>query len=384
MILRPRAIVRDGELFEGLEVEYAEGVVRDVRPFRGTPDGTILSPAFVNAHSHLEYRGLQGVVPARDYWTWIRELTRLKTLQVPAQVREDAHLAARENRAAGVGYVAEHSDLPVAGEAMRAAGLMGIVFQEVITFNERDDPDSKWRLVEERAAINRAAFGGPVVPSPHAPYTVDQVTLRRWADAPQNSPLFRASIHVAETSFESAFFRDGDGPIADFYRRQGAPFEATGLRVVAWLDALGLVRPGMQFVHACAVEAEDVGLLARRRVSVAHCPRSNEALGCPVAPVRRMLDAGVRVGLGLDSAASSGPIDVFAEMRAAVRSAIALGEPLDEREVWHMATTGGAASLGIEDWRIAPDARVPLLRLPDRPSLAALIRDGSPDDAVWL
>lgn len=384
MTLRPRAVVVDGELREGLEIERVEGVIRAIRPYRGPTDGSILSPAFVNAHSHLEYRGLLGAITAQDYWPWIREITRLKALQSLDQVREDAFLAARENRATGVAFIAEHSDRPVAGAAMRAAGLNGIVFQEVITFNERQNPEAKWRLVEERAATNRAEFDGPVVPSPHAPYTVDPVTLERWANAPPGSPLFRASIHVAETPYETAFFRDGDGPIAEFYRRQGAVFAATGMTVLAWLDAIGLVRPGMQLVHLCATEPDDVALVARRGATVAHCPRSNAALGCPIAPIRRLLDAGVPVGLGLDSAASSGPVNMFAEMRAALRASRALGEPLSAEEVWSLATTGGAASLGLPDWRIAVGTRAPLLRLPDRPSLADLIGEGEPHDVAWV
>lgn len=384
MTLRPRAIFLDGALREGLEVTYADGVVRDVRTSAARPEDWVLSPAFFNAHSHLEYRGLQGEIAAGDYWTWIREITRRKPLQSLDQVREDARIAARENRATGVAGIADHSDRPVAGAAMRSAGLTGIVFQEVITFNERDDPSAKWRHVEEKAARNRADYGGPVFLSPHAPYTVDSVTLSRWSHAQSGSPFFRASIHVAETPFETAFYRDGEGPIAEFYRSRAAPFAATGFGVVTWLDGLGLVRPGLQFVHACDLEREDISLLAARGVSVAHCPRSNRALGCPAAPIRGLLDAGVRVGLGMDSAASSGPIDMFAEMRAALDIALTRGEPLGNDEVWHMATTGGASSLGLDDWHIAVGARVPLIRLPDRPTVADQIRQGSPSDVAWL
>lgn len=358
MILRPYAVVLAGELASGLEVLVEEGRVAEVRGATGPSDDYVLSPAFVNAHSHLEYRGLIGGVEIGGYWEFIRSITDAKRGQSLEDVADDARWCAIENVGNGVAWIAEHSDRPVAGRAMQEAGLDGVVFQEVITFFERESPAEKLAECERRAAMNRAVPGAPVYLSPHAPHTVDPDTLAALAS--RGGPL---SVHVAETEYETAWIRDGRGPIADFMRAHGVQVEPTGESVARYMDRMGFARPGVQWVHCCALEPEDVALLADSGVSVAHCPRSNVALGCPDAPIRELLDAGVLVGLGMDSAASSGPTDVFAEMRAALECGVRRGRSVEPSEVWRMATEMGAASLGVDDWGIAPGARARLLEM---------------------
>lgn len=344
MILRPAGIVLEGTLEFGLELVVDDaGVIAEIRPHTGLPELTVLSPGFANAHSHLEYRGLQGAIAEREYWPWIRTITQAKTRQEPDEVRRDAALAAQENLATGVRRILEHSDRPVAGPAMREAGLGGVIYQELITFLEQADPVEKLALVRERAAENATA-GYEVHWAPHAAYTVDEGTLSTFSSG---SPF---SMHVAETPLETQFFRFGTGPIADLYASVGVPARTTGETVVEYLARLGLVRSGAQYIHVCAIDDADLVRLAEGGVEVVHCPRSNRRLGCPIAPVRRMLEAGMAVGLGLDSPASSGPIDMFDEMRAALLSSRELGEPLRAEVVWRMATGSLETSRRIEDW----------------------------------
>ena len=353
----------DGVLELGLEIVIDGGVVREVRPHTGVPEMYVVSPAFVNAHSHLEYRGLLDAISAPEYGDWIREITRLKKEQDIGQVERDCFLAAKENVDTGVQIILEHSDRPFSGAAMRANNLQGAIFQEVITFLEHESPKEKVAAVEQRAATNRAAFGGPVYLSAHAYQTVDELTQRYLASLA--TPL---SIHVAETDAENVFTRDGLGPIAEFYRENHVPFEKTGKSLLQTLDDRGLVRKDTQLVHCCAMDDEDIGIVAKRNACVAHCPRSNKRLRCPDAPIRRMLDAGIKISLGLDSAASSGPIDMFAEMRAALATSADRGEPLTPEEVWTMATTAGFESVRTilnseKIWRIEPGCSAPLLKL---------------------
>jgi len=343
VILRPYGVVVKGRLEVGLEVVVDDGQITELRPHTGIPERYVLSPGFVNAHSHLEYRGLQDAIDDRAYWPWIRSLTQLKSAQDLQGVRSDTHRAARENVATGVRFIEEHSDRPFAGEALTGVGLGGVIYQELITFLERDDPAPKRAKVEEAAAANRSVFS-PVHVSPHSPYTVDEDTLRSFAEG---GPF---SIHVAETPFENEFFREGKGPIADLYNQAGYPTRSTGESVLRLLARLGLVRPGAQFVHVCDIVDEEIALLAEGRVRVAHCPRSNVRLGCPPCPVRRMLEAGIDVGIGLDSPASSGPVDFFAELRGALAVSLDRREPLSAETVWRMATGHLEDSTNFADW----------------------------------
>jgi len=377
VILRPSGVVIGGKLELGLELVLDGPRIDEVRPHTGKPDPYVLSPAFVNAHSHLEYRGLIDAVEGDDYWAWIREITRLKPLQDLEQVRRDAHLAASENRRTGVALIAEHSDRPFAGEALAARGVGGILFQEVITLAEHADPTEKLRQVEERAQSQRVAFGGPVALTPHAPYTVDAKTLATFAQGP-------VSIHVAESACENELYSSNSGPIADLYRRLEIPLPPRHRSATAYLDSLGLVRPGVQFVHGCALDGDDIDLIAERGVSVAHCPRSNARLRCPTAPIRELLDRGVQVGIGLDSPASSGPIDMFSEMRAAREA----NPTVTAEEIWLMATEMGARSLpGVakQDWRIAPGSSVPLIKVfcPDARTTESLL-EAAPEQVEFV
>lgn len=383
MIVRPSGVWLDGALEPGLELLIEEGEIREIRPQTGIPEPFVVSPAFVNAHSHLEYYGLMDQVPGDGYWEWISALTSLKTEQAIEDVRRDAFEAAKLNRAGGVGFLAEHSDRPVAGAAMAHAGLPGVVFQEVITVLEHLDPSPKLARIREMAAINAKEFGGPVHLSPHAPYTVDPGTLRTLGQG--GTPL---SIHVAETEYEADLLRGSGGPIAEFYRRMGVPWEPTGQGVVGYLESLGCVRPSVQFVHGCALGWDELERMARAQVTVAHCPRSNERLGCPDAPVREMLDLGIAVGLGLDSAASGGPIDMFAEMRAALAASLRRGRPVTPEQVWSMGTERGRASVPIPGpaWRIEVGSRVPLIAIgvSGATRIEDVIEAGAPERVRWL
>ena len=382
MTLRPYGIVVGGELQIGLELEVADGVVTAIRPHTGMPEPCVISPAFVNAHSHLEYRGLQGEVALGDYFGFIRHITELKQGQTPEGIERDCELAAQENRKTGVALIGEHSDRPFSGRALKRVGIGGILFQELITFFEREAPEEKLRAVAERLASQAKEFGGETALAPHTAYTVDEVTLKTFSSG---DPF---SIHVAESVYENQFFVSGEGPIAEFYRRNGFEVKPTGKSVVATLAELGLVRKGAQFVHCCDLSAGDIVLLAAASVRVAHCPRSNVALKCPIAPVREMLDAGIRVGLGLDSAASSGPIDMFSEMRSALEVSAYRGKPLSGEEVWQMATCIESLPFRVPrpSWDIYVGSRVPLIEIHvEQPnSIVDVIEQGSPELVKWV
>jgi 5-methylthioadenosine/S-adenosylhomocysteine deaminase len=381
MTLRPYAVVIDGRLETGLEVEIDEaGTIAGVQAGSGKPEDYVLSAAFVNAHSHLEYRGLLGKIQLGGYPEFIRSITQHKEAQSPASVREDCLLAATENRQTGVAMLGEHSDRPFSGSSMSVHGLDGTIFQEVITFNQASSPEDKLEKTAESLRENARHFDGEVVLSPHAPWTVDQVTLQALAEAGGH-----LSIHVAESVAENEYFMSDKGFIADMCRAAGVRHEH-GERAVTYLGRLGYLRPGVQFVHLCDLTLEDVELIAGTGVTVAHSPRSNEALACPRTPVREMLDAGLAVGLGMDSAASSGPIDMFAEMRSALKVAADRGRELTAEEVWRMATSMGAQSLWIDGWDVQDGANMPLIKLhvPGVETTQDLIELAGPRSVEWV
>ena len=107
----------------------------------------------------------------------------------------------------------------------------------------------------------------------------------------------------------------------------------------------------MWCAHCVHLSDEHVGRLAGTGTGVAHCPTSNLRLGAGIAPVRRLLDAGARVGLGVDGSASNERSDLFLEVKQALLVARGVGGPraLTAREAFRLATRGGAAVLGRDD-----------------------------------
>jgi 5-methylthioadenosine/S-adenosylhomocysteine deaminase len=119
---------------------------------------------------------------------------------------------------------------------------------------------------------------------------------------------------------------------------------------VALLHEAGALRAKPLIIHAVRVDAADIGLLAESGCAVAHCPVSNARFGHGIAPLRELLDAGIRVGIGTDSVASNNRMDLLDESRIAhlmactrTQSWSALPASL---ALWH-ATAGGAAALGL-------------------------------------
>lgn len=297
----------------------------------------VVVPAFTNAHSHLEYSTLMGKTALGDMGEFLNSIVSLKKTQSLEEVEEACLLAAEQNRKTGVTRIWEHSDRPGSAQAMAHHGLAGIVQKEVMDFFRQPFTQQEAAAFEPVAGL--AQFWGP-----HAPYSIRGETLRWLSET--KLPL---SIHCSESLAEMALFADASGGWEVWRLSEGnPPLPAVGVTPVELLNEAGFLKPGRQLVHCCAVTDRDIELMADSGVSVAHCPRSNKNLNCPIAPIRRMREAGIKVGIGLDSAASSGEIDFFAEMREAVSSSRWLGEPLSLEEVWQIACYEGAEAMGVD------------------------------------
>lgn len=328
-----------------------------MRASSAASDDWVLSPAFVNAHSHMEYRGMLDQLPMGDYLGFIRAIMAAKEEQTPEQVEADCLTCAQENRESGIAWMAEHADRPGSSSAFTATGLRGHIYHEVIALSLDQE------LPEPRH--------GEIL-NPHATYTVREDLLRALGKG-----VGPRSIHVSESTAETDLFQQGSGMIADWFSGAGVTKPRMARSPMAYLDELGFLKPGRQMVHCCDIDDNDIALMADRGVDVAHCPRSNVALNCPIAPVRRMREAGIPVGIGLDSPASGGPVDMFAEMREALASSRRKGEPLTAGEVWTMATTEGAKHFG--------EVELGWIRIEgDFDSLDQVIEEGSPERISWV
>ena len=124
-----------------------------------------------------------------------------------------------------------------------------------------------------------------------------------------------------------------------------------GCRPVEYLEQVGWLAGDVWCAHCVHLSGDDIGAFARAGTGVAHCPTSNLRIGAGVAPVREMVDAGVRVGLGVDGSASNERGDLFLEVKQALLVARGRGGPeaMTAREALSLGTRGGAAVLRRDD-----------------------------------
>jgi cytosine/adenosine deaminase-related metal-dependent hydrolase len=359
----------------------AIGTESEVGPVDNRYDDATIVPGFVNAHTHLEYAVYAGFGDGLDFGPWILVHVARKRLLDRERTVAIARLGAAQCLSSGVTTVADASFSGASAQACAELGLRAIVAFEVFGL----DPASVARYEEKRAQVD--GFLGELVRpavSPHAPYTVSP-ELYAACDA-LGLPVV---THLAESAAERQWLLDGTGPWEEYEELLGPPLGTTSIRMLA---ERGLLHERVIAAHCVHVDDEEIALLASSGAGVAHCPRSNALLGCGIAPLRELVDAGVRVGLGTDSPASTPSFDVFEELRTAVYSARTRegrADALCAPEALELATLGAARVLRLEDeiGSLTPGKRADLtvVSLRDSPyspvedPAAAVVFGGAPE-----
>lgn len=346
----------------------ADGRIASVGPHVAVPSpedalsldlgDAILLPGLVNAHTHLELTGFEDTAGALEFPDWIMAIRRLKQERSPAQFLDAARTGIRDCWAAGVTTFADTGDSGAVVQALNELGGSGIAYQEVFGPHPGQLEESVAALSRRVEALlplcgERVRLGV----SPHAPYSVSGPLYARvaeWARA-QGLPL---AVHIAESVAESDFVTRSTGPFAEAWRKRGIPFltdpshqpparppvpPSSPSSPVEWLSRHGVLGPDTLCIHAIQLTGEDIRTLAARGVAVAHCPLSNAGHGHGTAPLDALVHAGVRVGVGTDSVASVGSMDLLAEARTA-RDLAGFGA----EQSLAMATLDGARALGLE------------------------------------
>ncbi len=177
--------------------------------------------------------------------------------------------------------------------------------------------------------------------SVHSPYTVDPESARLAARRTRALGWLLA-YHLSESPEEVEFVRNGTGGLADIFGKN--EWGGVGISPVRFAEDVEILAPETIAAHlATGVGDEEIEILARTGVAAAHCPRSNENLGCGVSPVPEMMRRGVRVGMGTDGLWSSPSMNLFEETMVAVRL-----HGFDGATTLRLATLEGARIMGLE------------------------------------
>jgi cytosine/adenosine deaminase-related metal-dependent hydrolase len=320
----------------------AVGPAAELEGERRAFEEAAIMPAFVDAHSHLEYAVYAGFGDGLPFPPWIDLHVTRKRRLLDGDAVAIARLGAAECLRSGIGTIGDASFTGAAAHACADLGLSGIVYLEVFG----DDPAAARARFSELAddvadaLSDRLRLGV----SPHAPYTTSSEVYEACADL--DVPV---STHLAESRAEQDWLLHGAGTMAAVSELLVAPPGQTGIRMLA---ERGLLGPAVLAAHCVHVEDGEIALLAENDVAIAHCPRSNAILGCGAAPLAGFLAGGGRVGLGTDSPASTPSFDMFEEMRTAVYTARAREErpdALSASAALELATLGAARALGLGD-----------------------------------
>jgi cytosine/adenosine deaminase-related metal-dependent hydrolase len=348
-------------------------------------EGAAILPGFVNAHTHLEYAVYAGFGDGLSFAPWILVHIERKARIGVAEMEDVARLGAAECLRSGVTTVGDCSFSGASATACAELGLRAIVYLEVFG---KDAEQLAGRFAEHRERI-AGSLSERVRPgiSPHAPYTCAPELYAACREL--GLPM---ATHLNESADELQWLLDGTGAWAPLADGLPPPLGESGIRSLA---RHGLLDGRLLAAHCVKVDAEEIELLARHDVAVAHCPRSNAFLGCGVAPLADLLDAGIRVGLGTDSPASTPSFDLFDELRAALGAARARAgrpEAFSAAQALELATLGSARALGLEgeigsltpgkqaDLTVVSLAGTPFLPWED--PAAAVILGGSPERVV--
>lgn len=328
--------VRQGDIaIDGATIAQIGAVGADWRPDQ-TIDGTgkLAIPGLINTHTHAAMSLFRSYADDMLLMDW------LKTRIWPAEAKLTAgdvywgsQLAIAEMIKSGTTTFADmYFFMPEVAKAVTETGIRAVLARGMAGV-----APTAQQALEESEALFEEFHGSAdgritVMLGPHAPYTCPPdfltkvVTLARKLGA-------EIHIHLAETA----------GEVAECQT-------AYGKSPIALMDEVGLLDCGVLAAHCVHVSPEDIRIMKNKQVRVAHNPGSNMKLASGIAPVPQMLEAGLTVGLGTDSAASNNNLDMLEEIRlTALLHKMHSNDPLaiPAGTAVELATTGGAEATGL-------------------------------------
>jgi len=325
--------------------------------FRGSETldcgGRVVMPGLINAHTHVPMTLLRGLADdlRLDVWLMGYMMPVEREYVSPEFVRLGTSIACAELIRSGVTtfndmYYFEEDVARAAAEA----GVRAVCGQTVMKYPAPDAAAYEDSLAMARDFIQRWKGHPLIVPSiaPHAPYTCTAEILRATSEIARefDVPLH---THLAETSFE----------VDNMRRDQGMP-------VIPYVKKQSLLEAKVVAAHCVHIDSGEMRTLLHAGAGVSHNPSSNLKLASGFAPVTRMLETGLKVGIGTDGPASNNDLDMFEEVRLAAFVAKAVtSDPtsLPASTALTMATRMGAQALHLGDitGSLSPGLRADLI-----------------------
>lgn len=363
-----RREIKDAAILVTNNVIKAVGTTAEIE---ATPDlvvdrtidatGTVVTPGLVNCHHHL-YQTLTRTIGTGDgkiLFDWLTFLYPIWAELTPEAVYISAKIGLSELILTGATTVADHLYLFPNGskldDEIRAAQELGMRFHPTrgsMSLGESQGglpPDrvtdtEEFILKDSQRVIETFHDAEPysmlrIGLAPCSPFSVTTELMRQSAELAREYPLVNLHTHLAETIDEDRFC-----------------LEMFGKRPVEYAESVGWAGEDVWFAHMVHPNKDEIKRLGHSHTGVCHCPSSNMILASGIAPIREMVDAGVRVGVGLDGSASNDGNHMLGEARQAMLLQ-RVGWPgfesradrFSAREALELATLGGAKVLRRDD-----------------------------------
>ncbi|HEY5402471.1 MAG TPA: amidohydrolase [Pyrinomonadaceae bacterium] len=300
--------------------------------------GKLITPGLINGHTHIPMVLFRGLADDLDLQEW---LTKYIFPAEAKNVTEDfVRVGARLGLAEMIrGGTTTYCDMyyfeDAIAEETSKAGVRGVLGETVIDFPVADNKTNAEAMTYVEKFVSRWKGNDLIVPAiaPHAPYTVSEDHLKA-ARAFSDRTGAAIVTHVSETK------RELDDSI-----------KAKGASPVAYLERIGFLSERVIAAHMVWPQGSDIEILKKRRVGVVHNPQSNMKLASGVAPVPKMMEEGVLLGLGTDGAASNNDLNMWEEMDTVAKlHKVFSGDPkvISAQQAFELATIRGAQALHLE------------------------------------
>jgi len=300
--------------------------------------GKLVTPGLINGHTHIPMVLFRGLADDLDLQEWLTKYI------FPAEAKNVNEEFVRVGTRLGLaemirGGTTTYCDMyyfeDAIAEETSKAGVRGVLGETLIDFPVADNKTNAEGMAYVEKFVRRWKGNDLIVPAiaPHAPYTVSEDHLkavRAFSDR-TGCPIV---THISETK------RELDDSV-----------KAKGASPVAYLDRIGFLNERVIAAHMVWPQGSDINILKTRHVGVVHNPQSNMKLASGVAPVPKMMDAGVALGLGTDGAASNNDLNIWEEMDTVAKlHKVFTGDPkvISAQQAFELATIRGAAALHLE------------------------------------
>lgn len=301
-------------------------------------NGKLIMPGLINTHTHAPMTIFRGYADDKPLHEWLYDyIFPVESKFVNAHtVKAGTLLAMAEMIRSGT---TTFNDMYYFVDEMaymvEKSGLRAILTESVIDFPAPNSPTPEESMNTSRRLLEKWK-GHPTVNiaiSAHAPYSCSAELLQKSkALADEYGVIY--NIHVAETHKE-----------VDLLLKE------KGMTPVKYLESLGVLGPNVVAAHCVHLSPEDIQIMAKHKVGVAHNPQCNMKLASGAAPIPQLIEAGVDVGIGTDGVASNNDLDMFDELNtAAILHKLTQNDPtvMDARAVIRAATINGAKVLGMD------------------------------------